>query len=103
MKPWKYTLDLSDVWGKEWDDRNVHELSAIIADRLETLCGEDFKDDWDFEDIIEGLNQVPTYKSWLSQCVVEPLFKAYPPIEQFDSIWDEFYNWADVERVWVER
>ena len=104
MNDWKYTLDLSDVWGKGWTDHNVHELSTIIADRLVALCGEDFQDDWGFEDIIEGFRQVPTYEIWFRYAEESDndLYQ-YPPEEQFDSFWEEFKSWAYKERVWVKR
>jgi len=34
MRKWKNTLDLRDVWGKDWNDDNVSEVAHKLADDL---------------------------------------------------------------------
>jgi hypothetical protein len=82
-RPWKHKLLLADVWND--DDLSLIEKRDVIVARIKKLpmyddTGDDDSDLWW---IVDELSDVTNE-------------------EDFDVVWDGFYDWADTERVWVE-
>lgn len=111
MRNWKYTLNLKDFWqgktdhesGKivEWDNDSVHELGKIVAKRLENHILKHFKDDWTLDDIINGISSVNTTEEWLKLCEDDPDWQNNEPLKEFNQWFEELYDWADSNDVWV--
>ena len=115
MNKWNKTLELKDVWNNvEWTDENVHELGKIIATRLKRL----YKDyeDYDkyggvledlilaFEDslTIERADEINSdNEQWCLENGQE--FVPITPLEDFNNVMAELYDWADGERLWINK
>lgn len=125
MPNWKTTLDLRDIWDKrsgecgreDWTDKTVHELAKEIARRLERkFPRESNYDNWDngcdYElcDIIGYFRDVPTHQDWLASIAecenegydADPV-RHYTPLREFNDIMNDFYDWCDENRVWVDK
>lgn len=117
MNKWNKTLDLSCVWdndGDGWTDENVHMLGKIIAKRLKRLY-KDYQDydkyGYQLEELIEALEDVLTIERANSVNAEEKLwclnndkdFTPFTPLEDFNSVMAELYDWADGERLWINK
>lgn len=85
MSKWNYTFDIKDDWKKaENDEISAKQLSNIVVEKIKSSAfysknKEDLNDIiWDFEEIRE-----------------------HDSFDDFDTIWSDFYDWADENRVWV--
>jgi hypothetical protein len=88
MSKWKKTFDVSDMWRKAKNDEiTIQVLSKTVAERLEKLKK---SDDYGLE--IEDF--VDEFKDFSQD---ESLDK-----NDFDNIWNRFYNFADRNRIWVK-
>lgn len=86
---WKYKLNIADVWQKcKEKEITIQELCKKIIERTNKLK---IKDDFEIEEILENLQ----YLSEDTETDQNEL------VEEFDSIWNDFYDWADHKRVWV--
>lgn len=89
MNEWRHTFDVSDLWRN--DDLPVAEKGRIIAGRLRAQPW--FKrvdiDTWgSLDQIADNLAELPA--------------DVDEAAEEFDGWWDEFYDIADHERIWVK-
>lgn len=79
MARWKHTLDLSDVFHD--GSRTFEERRTLIVARIRNASFYDI--DGDCADIIDDLSNSPNHHN-------------------FDYFWNQFYDWADDNRVWVK-
>lgn len=80
MSQWLHTLRVADVWRNEslpFQSRRDEIVRRIKGSRF-----------WDADD-------------YDLECIVSDMAEA-EETNGFDASWDEFYNWADENRVWVE-
>jgi hypothetical protein len=80
MTTWNHTIRVSGVFHN--DDLPFEVKRDRIVSRLNPLKDK-FPEDWDLEDVILSLSEAED-------------------ANDFDLAWDDFYNWADDNRVWVE-
>jgi hypothetical protein len=113
---WKYEIDLSGFWGKDWDNSNAHEIGKLVAGRIRALINkyEVFLSDWELEEIMHYLEG--------SVCTIEEAeilnqdnaeycdahnqqdeYWEIIPIEEFDGLMAGLYDWADTNRVWIKK
>lgn len=79
MPIWNHTLQLADIFHD--DDLTLEQKRDEIVRRIKASPFWD-EDDTTLTDVVHLLE--------LTDCV-----------EEFDAVWDEFYDWADAARVWV--
>lgn len=101
------TLQLKDVWKNgEWYDENVHELGKIIAKRLKLLY-KDYEDydkyGYQLEELIESFEDVLTIERADSINENDEEFTPVSPLEDFNNVMAELYDWADGERLWINK
>lgn len=114
MNKWKHTLDVSDIWDQDWNNENIHILGKEITKRIRKLLPDyGNHNKWGFRllDIVESLENICTLeeskeinednKNWSIENDEE--YFEIVPLEEFNNWWDEFYNFADSERIWVKR
>ena len=115
MNKWNKTLELKDVWNNgEWTDENVHELGNIIAKELKHLY-EDYGDydqyGYQLEEMIEAFEDILTVEradvinaheaQW---CLLnDKKFIPVSPLEDFNNVIAELYDWVDGERLWINK
>lgn len=81
MSPqWSIRVELGDVFHD--DDMPWAEKRSRICARIEAATSRCMPD-WDLEEIIEEIH-------------------ASQNPDEFDLVWDRFYDWADRNRVWVD-
>jgi len=89
MANWKYTLNIKNAWDKRQNDEiSLQDLIKVIVDKLNTLKGQitDQEDRDDLEDIIDLFDDLLNIRE------LEGLTE-----NDFDNVWNEFYDWADRE------
>lgn len=76
---WRYKLQLADVWNDE--DLSFTERRDAIVARIKgfPLYNEEDEIWWIVDELSDAQSE-----------------------DDFDAVWDAFYDWADTERVWVE-
>lgn len=87
MANWIIKLDLSDIWNKYQDDEDYDEFKEALIPALEEKVEEvvdKLGDDvgMEFEDMIEEIKNADDE-------------------EEFDYIWQDLYDWADENMVWL--
>lgn len=84
MIRWNYTLNIKEEWEQAKNDEiSVQELAKIIAEKTKKFKLEDFdKDDLIFE--LEEFSKDDSLDK-----------------DDFDELWNQYYDWADSRRVWV--
>ncbi len=77
MADWVYRLDLKDLWRREEEgELTIKELAKLVAERIRQLpCYEKYIDD--LEEIVNEFEY----------CCGD--------VEEFDSILERLYDWAD--------
>jgi hypothetical protein len=80
MPSWKCTLRLADIFHSE--AHSFTNRRDIIVKRIKALPIYD-EDDFAIWEIVENLAETED-------------------VDQFNGWWNEFYDWADSNRVWVE-
>ena len=89
LPTWAGKLDVSDVFHD--DSTEVWAKAGVITDRIRKAAWFD-EHDPDLEDILFQLDA-------LSVDAEGDLTEA---TDEFDAVWDEFYDWCDlVGRIWV--
>lgn len=88
MANWVIKLDLSDIWNKYQEDEDFEEFKEALIPRLKEKLEEvqeKLGDDaaMEFEDMISEIE----YNA--------------EDVEEFDYIWQDFYDWADENKVWL--
>jgi len=81
MSRWIYTVDLSDIWDVSWDLGNV-KFSDWLKKLLERLKAQECLKAPAFSGVLADLEYVTD-------------------LDEFDEVWDELYEIADAERVWI--
>lgn len=84
-KSWTYRLILSDIYHS--DAHSLRDKARIIANRVEQSLF--FEQSWTFSlsDVVEGFRDVADNDG---------------TVEDFDAVMDDFYDYADSVRLWVE-
>ena len=55
-------------------------------------------------DILEEMQHILTYEEYLEICSKEDNTNLIvSPLQQFNLVLDEFYDWCDENRVWVDK
>ena len=91
-RPWKYTLEISDIWKKRRaKEITIQELCKEIFARGQILKNQMKEYDPELEDLLDEILLISENTESDEQEL----------IEEFDSVWDSFYDWADHTRVWV--
>ena len=111
---WKKTLYVADLWSQDWNNENIHKLGKTIAQRICKLIPDyENADKYGYQllEIIESLEAICTKEEaeeinkdnlHYAEINGEEYFEINP-MEEFDNWWDSFYDFADSERIWVER
>ena len=88
MANWKVQIDVADLWEKYQDDEDFEAFKEALIPRFEDKVdevseklGEDAA--IEFDNFIEQLN----YNA--------------DDVEEFDYIWQDLYDWADENLVWL--
>lgn len=80
MPTWRYTVDLKDVWRNEgltFEERRTEIARRIRASRWAE------ESPWTvFHNLVDELAEVGS-------------------VEEFDQVWDEIYDYADMDRCWI--
>lgn len=81
MSKWNHSLPLVDIFHDE-TMAFVDKRSAIVERIRESsfYTGEDL--DWELDEIVMALDEAEDE-------------------DDFNMVWDEFYDWCDAHRVWV--
>ena len=117
MVQWKHRLDLRDIWkgnpveGKvePWADDNIHLFVDMLVKRVKRLLPKQTdEENADFDgwlyDILEEMQHILTYEEYLEICSKEDNPNLIvSPLQQFNLVLDEFYDWCDENRVWVDK
>jgi bifunctional DNA-binding transcriptional regulator/antitoxin component of YhaV-PrlF toxin-antitoxin module len=87
MANWVIKLDVADIWEKYQDDEDFDEFKEALIPRLEDKVEEVVDELGDgvgmeFEDMIEEI-------------------KNADDVEEFDYVWQDMYDWADANMVWL--
>lgn len=80
MATWLHTLRLADVFHN--DDMTREQRRDAIVERIRSAPFYD-EDDFELVGTVDELAETDT-------------------AEYMDQVWDAFYDWADINRVWVE-
>jgi hypothetical protein len=78
---WQHKLQLGDVFHN--DALTIAQKRDEIVHRIKVSNFYDEDHDGELVDIIDELSGIET-------------------VDEFDWVWDRFYDWADFNRVWVE-
>lgn len=80
---WRMTIDLSDIWRN--DDLGFEEKRDAVVERVS-------RSGWleSYDDVFDAL-----------ATAIEGI-KYADSFEEFDGWWDEIYDHADVDRVWIK-
>lgn len=85
MANWKYKLDLKEDWQRaDRKEITAKELADIVIDKITSSAFYSEQDD-ELQYIIEEFQGLGANDSF----------------DDFDVVWDQFYNWADDNRVWI--
>ena len=86
---WNHTFDIKEDWKKASKrEISVRDFSKLLAERI---AKSSFFNDHDRE-LIYLITEFERF---------EYLDKTDATWEDFDRVWDLFYNWADENRVWI--
>ena len=112
---WKYEIDLSGFWKKDWNNSNAHEVGALVADRVRALINkyEVFQGNWTLEEFMEGFeSSICTQEEadsinqdtseYCDMYNKQDEYWEITPIEEFDELMKGLYDWADTNRVWIK-
>jgi len=86
MANWKIKIDVSDIWDR-YDEDNFEEIQSEICDRLSA-------------DIDEVNDKLGEYEAMKFEDLIQNL-RDVEDIEEFDYVWQDFYDWADANLVWL--
>lgn len=79
LRKWKHTLKLADVFHNE--EMTFEKIRDVVAERIRMSRFWD-DDDIDLTDLVDTLQEAQN-------------------TAEFDAVWNDFYDWADNNRVWV--
>lgn len=116
MLGWKYVLDLSSRWGEDWDESNIHEMGKCVANQIKRTF-KDYPDyakwGFQFEEIVDMFEATPTQEEsdslnrdnmrWCVENNKESEYFVECPLEYFNGWMTELYDFADRERIGIER
>lgn len=123
---WLKTFDIQDIWRKrngecgpeDWTDSTVHELAKEISRRLKRKFPNQMIDgnDWDpnLSEIVDWFDNIQTHAEYLASAEAATNNEnidddelshilEYRPLKEFNTVMDLLYDWADRERVWVNK
>lgn len=87
MSVWKYKINIASLWKQVKDDEILPwEFVEKFLNILKSHSCYD-ENDLDLQDIVEYLEDFVMLKN--------------TDKNDFDLIWDNFYDWADEKRVWI--
>jgi hypothetical protein len=86
MANWKHTLDLSDIWHNEPNSELYTEISKRLTAKAAEMKNAGTITEEDYDDL----------------CAVSDDIQSISDVEDFNSLWDEVYDWADHDhRLWL--
>ena len=115
MKLWEYKLDLSAKWKNDWGDSNINLLGVFVSEKLKKLSKTNLllMNDEELTELIYLFSQVCTMEeaesrnkeewTYLVSVGKEFDYNDLIPTEEFDEYMETLYNWADINRVWIEK
>jgi hypothetical protein len=87
MKQWKAKLDVSDIWENSPDSHFFIEIGQRVMAVADEMLNNGFISQNDRDDL------------WS----LGDALKCIEDVNDFDSLWDEIYDWADVDkRLWIK-
>lgn len=89
MPTWLHKLELSDVFHD--DDKSFEDKRDAIVERITSSS-------W-YQDRMES-SIILKEKDVLLGIVEDLIFAS--DYDEFDDVWNDFYDWCDAKRVWVE-
>lgn len=108
MKKWQAEINLSRFWkkdenGNDWNHKTANVIGVLVAKELKKILPK-FSDDDSLEDIISRFESINTVEEWEVLCDedVVPYWESNPPIEEFNNLMVELYDFADSYDVWVK-
>lgn len=85
MSKWIYTFDIKDDWRKAYNKEiSAKKFAEVIVEKIKNAVFYSEKDNG-LNDIIRDFQDL----------------REHDDFDDFDTVWDDFYNWADKNRVWV--
>lgn len=85
MKTWKHIFNIKEDFKRAEDNKiSVKDFSKLIAEKIVNSTFYSSRD-IGLCDIVEEFNNLGE-ATW----------------DDFDCIWDQFYDWADINEVWIE-
>lgn len=90
MSPhWRQTLRVADVWERAKNrEISVQDLAKVVYDRSARLEAYHEEDEAGLEMIRDEFLQLSEDEE--------------ADFDDFDVVWDDFYDWADHNRVWLQ-
>lgn len=88
MANWVVKLDIADIWNKYQDDEDFEEFKEALVPALKAKQ----------EEIQEKLGDDAAMQ--FEDTITEIEYNA-DDVEEFDYIWQDFYDWADENLVWL--
>lgn len=91
MPQWNHTFDVKDIWqARKADKITLAELTKGIHSRLKNLASNPkFETDLTLEDVVDSFEYLVEAGDEVD-------------VEDFDIYWNDFYDWADANLVWVK-
>jgi hypothetical protein len=89
MANWKVRINVADLWRKYEDDEDFDSFKEAL---LEKLDDEDL-----YAEITEKIDEEAAYQF---SVLVDDL-KPCSDVEEFDYAWQNLYDWADYNKVWI--
>lgn len=91
MNKWLYTLDLSDIYHSE--NHNLRSKAEIIANRIERSKFYDKAYSFAINEVVDIMRSLADGQGLATE---------EPDVEDFDAAMNGLYDYADIERVWVD-
>lgn len=85
---WQFTFDVSDVWDKAPKHYTPSAFAGLIAKRIrESKFYQEER-----RVLVNIVNKLQNAAD----------FESLSTFDDFDEIWDDFYNYADKNKIWVK-
>lgn len=86
MVRWDYEIDIKEEWKKTKEkEMSISDLCNVIISKIETKLKK--IDSFDKEDLLEEFKMLAEDMN--------------ADVEDFDELWDQFYDFCDTNRIWV--
>lgn len=88
MANWILRIDVTDIWEEYSEDEDFELFKEKLIPILKSKTEE-------IEDLL-GEDEASAYES-----LIDDIEYGVDNIEEFDYAWNNLYDWADINRVWI--